>query len=162
MSATDRLIGTDEPSAWRAALEGVPHSFYASWECCHAVALNTGRPTWLYVGERAGVRVVCPFSVRMQAGALDWVTPAGFSGFASNGPWPGFAAHWAAFARAQGAVCGYIAQHPAFGHPSLEEAVAGEEDAAKWNRLKYQPVDYAALREESDRSEEHTSELQSH
>ena len=30
------------------------------------------------------------------------------------------------------------------------EAVAGEEDAAKWNRLKYQPVDYAALREETD------------
>ena len=58
MSATDRLIGTDEPAAWRAALEGVPHSFYASWDCCHAVALNTGRPTWLYVGERAGARVV--------------------------------------------------------------------------------------------------------
>ena len=51
---------------------------------------------------------------------------SGFSGFASNGPWPGFAAHWRAFAQAQGAVCGYIAQHPAFGHPSLEEAVAGE------------------------------------
>ncbi|MCO5977535.1 GNAT family N-acetyltransferase [Ideonella oryzae] len=127
MSATDRLIGTDEPAAWRAALEGVPHSFYASWDCCHAVARNTGRPTWLYVGERASVRVVCPFSVRVHAGAVDWVTPTGFSGFASNGPWPGFASHWAAFARAQGAVCGYIAQHPAFGHPSLEGAVAGEE-----------------------------------
>lgn len=30
------------------------------------------------------------------------------------------------------------------------EAVAGEEDAARWNRLKYQPVDYVVLREETD------------
>ena len=30
------------------------------------------------------------------------------------------------------------------------EAVAGEEDAARWNRLRYHPVDYAALREDSD------------
>jgi ribonucleoside-triphosphate reductase len=30
------------------------------------------------------------------------------------------------------------------------ETVAGEEDAAKWNKLKYQPVDYATLREKSD------------
>ncbi len=127
MSVTERLISTDEPAAWRAALANVPHSFYASWDCCHAVALNTGRPTWLYVGECDGVRVVCPFSVRERDGAVDWVTPVGFSGFASNGPWPGFAAHWAAFARAQGAVCGYIAQHPAFGHPSLEGAAAGDE-----------------------------------
>lgn len=127
MRTTDRLISSEDPQAWQAALAGVPHSFYASWDCCHAAALNTGRPTWLYVGEQQGVRVVCPFSVREHDGALDWVTPVGFSGFASNGPWPGFVAHWAAFARAQGAVCGYIAQHPAFGDPSLEGGSAGDE-----------------------------------
>lgn len=127
MSCSDRLIGVDDPAAWRAALEGVPHSFYASWDCCHAAALNTGLPTQLYVGERDGVRVVCPLSVRQHRGAIDWVTPTGFSGFAANGAWPGFAEHWAAFAKAQGVVCGYIAQHPDFGDAALAGQAAGEE-----------------------------------
>lgn len=68
MNCSDRLIGVDEPVAWREALEGVPHSFYATWDCCHAAALNTGWPTQLYVGEREGVRVVCPLSVRQHRG----------------------------------------------------------------------------------------------
>lgn len=121
----EELIGTDQPQAWAAALAGVPHGFHHTWACCHAAQLNTGLPTYLYRAERDGVRVVCPFSERCRFGALDLVTPYGYSGFAANGVWPGFAAHWHAFARSRGAVCGYLAQHPEFGHAEHEGPHAG-------------------------------------
>lgn len=122
----EELIGIDRPAAWEAALDGVPHGFDHSWAACHAAQLNTGWPTYLYCAERDGVRVLCPFSERRASGALDLVTPRGFSGFAADGVWPGFAEHWRAFAAARGAVCGYLAQHPEFGQPEHEgESVRG-------------------------------------
>lgn len=117
MHDSETVISIDQPAAWAAALEGVPHGFHHTWAACSASQLNTGRPTYLYCAEHAGARVVCPFAERLHLGALDLVTPVGISGFAATGPAPGFAARWREFALRRGAVCGYFAQHPEFADP---------------------------------------------
>lgn len=121
----ERLIGLHEPQAWDAALEGLPHGFHHRWAWCHATSLQTGWPVWLYVADRGPDRIACPFAERHVLGALDLVTPRGFSGFAARGDWTGFSSHWHAFAADRGAVCGYLAQHPAFGGPELEGPAGG-------------------------------------
>lgn len=117
MHDREEVISIDQPAAWAAALEGLPHGFHHTWAACSAAQLNTGRPTYLYCAELGGTRVVCPFAERMRLGALDLVTPGGISGFAATGPAPGFAARWRDFALRRGAVCGYFAQHPEFADP---------------------------------------------
>jgi hypothetical protein len=109
---TSELVPLTEPGRWRSALDQVPHAFAHTWGNSHAMQLTSGWPTFLYVYSQAGCRVVCPLSIRGDAGDQDVLTPYGFSGFAGFGDATNFPAHWAEFARSQGWVCGYIGLHP--------------------------------------------------
>jgi hypothetical protein len=121
MTVVKDLISLSEPDVWRRALVGVPHAFGHSWESCHAMSLTTGDPTFLYVFEEAGVRVVCPFSERLWEGRTDIYTPYGFSGFSGTGPCPALPAQWQDFTRRRGYVCGYIGINPLLFDPSYAE-----------------------------------------
>lgn len=106
------LIPLENRDAWQRALEGVPHSYWHTWTCCAALQRTHGLPTFLYVLEHDGARLVCPLAEREWRGATDVFTPGGFSGFASSGPIADAPLRWRDFARARGYVCGYFAQHP--------------------------------------------------
>jgi hypothetical protein len=121
VTAVADLIPLSAPEAWREALDGLPHAFGHSWESCQAMSLTSGDPTFLYVFEAAGTRVVCPFSERRWEGRTDIYTPYGFSGFTGTGPCPALPAAWRAFARERGYVCGYIGINPLLFHPSYGE-----------------------------------------
>jgi hypothetical protein len=124
----EQVISIDQPQLWRKSLDGVPHSYWHTWECCSAVALTSGRPTYLYCLETAADRVVMPFSERQWDDAVDIFTPAGFSGFAGNGQIAGAQQRWQSFAQSSGFVCGYIAQHPLFsGAVELCDAVCAND-----------------------------------
>jgi hypothetical protein len=110
----EQIISTEQPDRWRKSLLGVRHSYWHTWECCSAVKLTSGLPTFLYCLEDAGKRMVIPFSERQWSDSLDIFTPAGFSGFAADGAIPGARDRWNAFARSNHYVCGYIAQHPLY------------------------------------------------
>lgn len=119
----DQVISIDQPDKWRKCLEGVPHSYWHTWECCSAVHHTSALPTYLYCLDQADVRMVCPFSERQWRGSTDICTPAGFSGFAANGTLTGASERWKVFAKSRDYVCGYFAQHPLFSnHVNLEQA----------------------------------------
>src|SRR5262249_49234186 len=84
-----------------------------TWENCHAMQLSTKYRTFLYCFEANGVRIVCPIAEREFQGAIDIVTPYGFSGFAGTTECPQFPAAWQEFA-AQRYVCAYFTVHPLF------------------------------------------------
>lgn len=105
-------IPMTEPQRWAEALRGIPHAFAHTWGSCHAMSLTSGLETFLYSYASADGRVVCPFAVRSYHGHRDLLTPYGFSGFTGVGSCRGFADHWAAFARAEGYVCGYVGLNP--------------------------------------------------
>lgn len=104
--------------AWGVALEGVPHAFAHTRMYCHAMQLTTGYDTYLFVFERDGSRVVCPFAERTYEGYTDIVTPSGISGFAGAADYPEVQQVWQEFVRDRGYVCGYVAQNPHFEDPS--------------------------------------------
>lgn len=110
-----RLIPLEGREQWTAALDGIPHAFGHTWESCHAMALTTGLPTYLYVWEHGSGRAVCPLSERTFAGATDVFTPYGFSGFVRTGDTTGLPADWAEYAAGRGYVCGYIGMNPLLG-----------------------------------------------
>jgi hypothetical protein len=113
----EHYIPVTEADEWRAALKGVPHAFAHTVECCAAIQLTTGWPTFLYVAACAGGRVVCPLTERTYGGFVDVVTPYQFSGFSITGAFPDVARRWREFAERRGFVCAYIAQHPALTDP---------------------------------------------
>lgn len=106
------LIPLTEPDRWNASLAEVPHGHAHTWGFCHAVALTTGLPTYLYRYERASALVICALSERELSGLTDVVTPYGFGGFAARGSSERFPADWAEFARSRAWVCGYLALNP--------------------------------------------------
>jgi hypothetical protein len=108
------LIGLDERDRWRSALAGIPHGFGHTWDSCHAFSLTTHLPTYLYMAEGPGGRIVCPLVERRFQGEADVATPFGFSGFAGRGHCAGFGDEWRAFASRQGWVCAYVGQNPLF------------------------------------------------
>lgn len=79
---------------------------------------TTGYQTFLYCFEDGDVRIVCPLSERGAAGAIDIVTPYGFSGFVGTGTSAHFPAAWKDFVAERGYVCGYIGLNPLFDHGS--------------------------------------------
>jgi hypothetical protein len=109
---SQRRIPLTAESEWAAALDGIPHAFAHTWESCHALWLTTAAPTYLYVWESDGGRVVCPFSERRFQGYVDVFTPYGFSGFVGVGDHFGVARSWHDFARQQGYVCAFIGMNP--------------------------------------------------
>jgi hypothetical protein len=113
----EHYIPVGEADAWREALKGVPHAFAHTVECCAAIQLTTGWPTFLYVAACDSGRVVCPLSERAYGGFVDVVTPYQFSGFSITGSFPDAARRWREFAARRGFVCAYIAQHPALRDP---------------------------------------------
>lgn len=119
MSARSRLVPLEDKSGWREALNGVPHGFAHTWECCDAIHASREHPTFLYVYEDGPVRVVGPFVERLWDGSKDVTTPFSFCGFVSNGDAPGFRQHWREFARQRGYVCAYGALHPTLDRPDL-------------------------------------------
>jgi hypothetical protein len=114
----EEVIGVDDATRWRQALEDIPHGWAHTWENCHANSLRTNQPTFLYRAEFGGVRVVCPISERPVDDRVDIVTPSGFSGFVGTGPWPGFADRFRQFATSRGYVCGYFVLNPLYGDAS--------------------------------------------
>ena len=84
----EHYIPVTEADEWRSALKGVPHAFAHTVECCAAIQLTTGWPTFLYVAACAGGRVVCPLTERTYGGFVDVVTPYQFSGFSITGAFP--------------------------------------------------------------------------
>ena len=119
MHAPTRKIPLTDRAAWDAALQGVPHAFGHTWESCAAVELTTRLPTFLYVDETPGQKVVSPISERSFAGHVDVVTPYGLSGFAGNALQPGAGYdRWMSFAHREGYVCGYLTVHPLFAPPA--------------------------------------------
>jgi hypothetical protein len=111
------LISLDDRDAWNEALEGIPHAFAHTWESCRIIQLSTGQPTFLFVWEGDGHRVVCPLSERGFGKATDVVTPYGFSGFVGTGPAPDAQSAWRRFAKDRGWVCGFIQMNPLFRRP---------------------------------------------
>ncbi len=107
-------IPLDDPSGWKDALRDVPHAFAHTLESCRAMAATSGHRTFLYGYRDGHTRIVCPLSERSWQGAVDIVTPYGFSGFAGNGDCPGFPQAFYSFARERGYVCGYIGLNPLF------------------------------------------------
>lgn len=116
------LIGLEQPTEWAAALALMPHGYWHTWAACRAASINSGWPANLYLLEAEFGRVACPLAQRNWEGFTDFTTPIGFSGFAtSSGTLPlEFASHWFEFMRSRGAVCAYVAQHPAYA-PSWPE-----------------------------------------
>ena len=96
--AAHELIPLEEKLRWEAALEGVPHAFAHTWENCHAMALSSALPTFLYHYKAGDLRVVCPLAERSYGGERDVLTPYGIAGMTSTGSAPGFAKAWRAFA----------------------------------------------------------------
>lgn len=108
----ERCIPIADSAVWKDALRGVNHSFFHTWENCHAMHLTTEAPTYLYSFERRGKRVVCPFFERTYDGMIDIVTPYGFSGFAGDLPYEEFGVNWNALTSARSYVCGFLQLHP--------------------------------------------------
>jgi hypothetical protein len=106
------LIPLEEPERWKAALQGVPHGFGHTWDSCHAFALTTQLPTYLYLADCPEGRIVCPLIERRFLGETDVATPFGFSGFAGRGHCAGFDEQWRAFASLRGWVCAFVGQNP--------------------------------------------------
>ena len=122
-----RLISLESAQEWRATLAPLPHTFAHTWDHCYAMQLSSGLPTHLYSVETGTASYVCPIAERIFDGAVDVVTPYGFSGFTGDGgdgggdELPGL---WRAFARERGYVAGFLMQSPVLG-PS-PYALAGE------------------------------------
>lgn len=107
-----RLIPLSDPDGWDEALMGIGHAFAHRHDNCAAFSLSQAEPAFLYSAVAPGGRVAVPLALRSKAGHKDLVSPYGFSGFAGSGRIDGFEELFTAFARAQGWVCGFIAQHP--------------------------------------------------
>jgi len=112
----EEWIGLDQPGRWAAALQGVPHSYWHTYEACRVASVNTGFPVFLYVWHGQNGRVVCPLMEREWHGSRDLTTPIGFSGLAtSTGALPEkFPESWVAALRNRLILAVYLAQHPLF------------------------------------------------
>lgn len=119
------LIGIDQPDAWRRALHGLPHGYWHTWEACHAIALGTGLPIFLYSSEdtATGARAACPFAERHWGESVDIFTPVGFSGFVGVGDAAMLRRQWLDFVAARGYVCGYFALHPMLANAALHSGL---------------------------------------
>jgi hypothetical protein len=114
-------VPLESPGEWRAALEGIPHSFFHTWEHCHAMFLTTGQPTYLFCAAEGDVRVVCPYVERAFDGGVDIATPYGFSGFAGNGLLSELAERWREFTVSRRYICAFLTLHPLFAAPGTAE-----------------------------------------
>jgi hypothetical protein len=120
-----RLIGTDDPAAWRRALDGVAHGYWHTWEANRALELGLGDRLFLYADEAGdGTRAACTFAERHHGDTVDIYTPAGFAGFVVHGDRDAARARWRELVAARGYVCGYFALHPLVADPGLHEGVA--------------------------------------
>ncbi|MEP7322449.1 MAG: hypothetical protein ABI761_11040 [Saprospiraceae bacterium] len=111
---TQYCIPLDAPTAWKAALNGIRHSFGQTWENCYVQYLTTGLNTYLYCFESDHGRVVCPITEREFGAYVDIVKPSGFSGFVGQGDSRQFLQCWNEFVREKGYVCGYLGLDPIF------------------------------------------------
>jgi hypothetical protein len=118
-SASHRLIGLRQRADWEAALRNIPHAFAHTWSSCHAMALTTRLPTFLYVWEHGESRVVCAVSERGDGDDVDVVTPYGFGGFTGSAAGTRFLDDWIDLAEERGYVCGYIGLNPLLAVPGL-------------------------------------------
>jgi hypothetical protein len=131
MRANQKLIPLEARAEWTAALQGIPHAFGHTWECCHALSLTAGLPTYLYCFEQGEARIVCPLWERDFDGEKDIVTPFGFSGFCGKNGGVDFPNQWSSFAHSRGYVCGYIGAHPLL----WRESFARSEDVFEYNHI---------------------------
>jgi hypothetical protein len=126
VSLRQDLISVADSAGWQAALDGLPHSYWHTWQPNHAFHLGTRLPTYLYVcsDPESGARVACPFAERTWESEVDIFTPGGFSGFITTGPTrSAMRAAWADFVKRRGYVCGYFALHPMVADNSLHNSV---------------------------------------
>ena len=107
-----KCIPLESPGEWKDAQKDISHSFYHTWENCHAMNLTTGYKTYLYVFEKENVKIICPVAEREYNGYVDITTPYGFSGFAGNRDFPDFINYWTEFAVKKNYICGYISLNP--------------------------------------------------
>ena len=76
----------------------------------------------------SGHAAAIPFAERHWQGTIDIYTPAGFSGFVSNGPTPGLMTDWESFASDRGYVCGYFALHPVVSVSALHKGLVSRNE----------------------------------
>lgn len=107
-----KCIPLEYPGEWKDAQKDISHSFYHTWENCHAMNLTTGYKTYLYVFEKENVKIICPVAEREYDGYIDITTPYGFSGFTGNKDFPDFINYWTEFAVKKKYICGYISMNP--------------------------------------------------
>lgn len=123
----------DAKEDWDKALSVIKHSFAHTYDNCKAMSMTTGYETYLYVFEKDGVKIICPFAERKYKGFTDIVTPYGFSGFTGNKDCPEFLSYWNEFVNDRKYVCGYISINPLF----KNETYFKEEDAFTSTNLYY-------------------------
>jgi hypothetical protein len=111
----ERWIGLHSQTDWTAALASIPHTFAHTWDYCAAMQASASGAVWLYEVETDAGRVVCPLVERSFGGAVDVVTPYGFSGFVSQDPvdGPTVSTAFRRSASERGYVSGYLVQNPA-------------------------------------------------
>jgi hypothetical protein len=127
---TQRLISLDDASEWQRVLDTVPHGYWHTVNACRALQSGTSDRVVLYVctDQKAGLSAALPFAERQWGGAKDIYTPAGFSGFVSNGGMPFALESWKSFALKEGYVCGYFALHPKVASPDLHSSIASHNE----------------------------------
>ena len=123
MAIEERLITVDQPAEWQSALRDIPHGYWHGWQASRALQCTHGLPTYLYscCDASSGYKAVCVYTERRLKNSIDIFSPAGFSGFVSNGPVNGLREHWHQFVRQRGYVCGYFALHPMLADQSAHE-----------------------------------------
>ena len=123
MTIEGQLISLDQPDEWQNALQDVPHGYWHSWQANRALQLSLGLPSFLYRCSESslGHKAVCNFSERQWRDSVDIFSPAGFSGFVTNGAIIELRNIWQQFARRREYVCGYFALHPVLADQSAHD-----------------------------------------
>jgi hypothetical protein len=121
------LISVADRAAWQSALDGLPHSYWHTWEAHHALHLGSRLPTYLYCcsDPEGGSRLACPFSERTWGTEVDIFTAGGFAGFISTGTVSSaMKAAWSDFVNRRAYVCGYFALHPMLSDASMHSGTS--------------------------------------
>jgi hypothetical protein len=116
-NVSHELIPLADRARWEAAVARVPHALGHTWEYCDALARTSGLPTYLAVVRSDGGTLACPVAEREHDGAIDAVTPYGFSGFTGIGDGEALRQGWETLAKDREWVAAYIGLHPALTPP---------------------------------------------
>ncbi len=84
MSMEYQKILLEDKQGWIDALAGVPHSFFHTWDCVHAIAQFHEIAAHLHVMKFEDAFLLVPVLERSYKGHADLVSPYGYSGLLSS------------------------------------------------------------------------------